>query len=109
MNKKEFYILVMNDGEKSAITVSGEIIVIHNKQLGIHRAEHTGGKARKWDYVLTDIDSGLRIRNFARKNEAVAYVNGQDIELIFLKMQGSKWYKESKELLKSLKEKANND
>ena len=102
MLKKEFYILVRVAGERTVMKVSGEIISIGDKQLGIHRAEHPD-KLRKWDYVLTDIDTGLRIRCFARKCEAMAFANGPDIPILFTRVQEDKWYKDAQALIEALK------
>lgn len=102
MRKKEFYILCRAAGERTAIKVSGEIICIGDKKLGIHRAEHPD-KLRKWDYVLTDIDTGLRIRCFARKCKAMAFANGPDIHVMFTRVREEEWYKDAQALIEALK------
>ena len=108
MTKKEFYILCRSAGKDTVIRVSGEIISNCDKRLGIHKAEHPD-KLRKWDYVLTDIDSGLRIRCFARKCEAIAFANGPDITVLLNSVREKEWYKEGIVRFERLKETKKNE
>lgn len=92
MSKKKFHIRVPVGGVHLVEKVSGEIVSYGDIQLGIHRTEHRGYR-RKWDYVLTDIATGLLIKSFSRKRDAMASINDPVTQEFLDKAYKQEWHK----------------